>query len=64
VGGGLGAAIAIGIGAMHSSEATLGLALAFTVGSYGLARTISTTAAEPRERELRRLVERIAEQFR
>ncbi|HTA73477.1 MAG TPA: serine/threonine-protein kinase [Gemmatimonadaceae bacterium] len=63
-GGGTGVAIAVGVGALHSPEAALGIALAFVASSYGLARTIFTTSAESRERELRRLVERIAEQFR
>jgi hypothetical protein len=63
-GGGTGVAMAVGVAALHSPEAALGIALAFVAGSYGLARTIFTTSAEARERELRRLVERIAEQFR
>ena len=62
-GGGVGAAIAIGVAAMHSAGATLGLAVTFLGASYGLARTIFTNTAESRERELRRLVERIAEQL-
>jgi hypothetical protein len=63
-GGGLAVGIAVGVGAMHSGPVALGIALAFVTSSYGLARTIFTTSAESRERELRRLVERIAEQFR
>jgi len=61
--GGLATGIAIGIGAFHSGTAALGIALAFVTASYGLARTIFTTSAESRERELKRLVGRIAEQF-
>jgi hypothetical protein len=62
-GGGLGAALAIGVAAMHSGIITVGLVTAFLTGSYGLARTIYVGAAESRERELKRLVQRIAEQL-
>jgi serine/threonine-protein kinase len=62
-GGGLGAALAIGVAAMHSGIITVGLVTAFLTGSYGLARTIYVGMSESRERELKRLVQRIAEQL-
>ncbi|HZS58082.1 MAG TPA: serine/threonine-protein kinase, partial [Gemmatimonadaceae bacterium] len=62
-GGGVGAGVAIGVAALHSGGAALGIAVTFIGAAYGLARTIFTTTAESRERELRRLVERIAEQL-
>ena len=62
-GGGIGAGTALGFAVMHSGMGALGLSLAFIVGSYGLARTIYVGMAESRERELKRLVARIAEQL-
>jgi hypothetical protein len=62
-GGGIGAGVALGLAVMNSGMAAIGLSLAFIASSYGLARTIYVGIAESRERELKRLVERIAEQL-
>lgn len=49
------------VAALHSGAAAFGLTVASIVGSYGLARSIYTGMADSRERELRRLVQRIAD---
>ena len=59
----LGLAIPVGLAVMHSGTAAIGLSAAFVTFSYGLARTIYTGVSDSRERELRRLVQRIADQL-
>ncbi len=59
-GGGLTApAIAIGVGAFHAALPVVGLVGALVGGSYALSRGIYGALARRRERELRRLVERL-----
>jgi eukaryotic-like serine/threonine-protein kinase len=62
-GGAGGAALGVGIGVMHAAVAAIAMTLGIIGGSYGLARAIYVSVARDREHELRRLVERIAEQL-
>ncbi len=60
-GGGGSIAMGIGIGALHSALAVLGIWGAFIGGSYGLARTIFVTTSRRRAAALAALADRLAE---
>lgn len=63
-GGGGSAALAVGVGSLHSLGLALGMWISVVGGSYALARGIYTSVARDRQSQLRRLVTEIGEYIR
>ena len=63
-GGGGSAALAVGVGTLHSLALAFGMWISVVGGSYALARGIYTSVARDRQSQLRRLVTEIGEYIR